>query len=209
MPWSSRPSLLWPMPAKVISDRNALSLLLDFSHPIPVPRRLLACPVRQSACVALSPLLYAFLSQRSLLYITSQRGPLTTPFNVTSFSRSFFVCHLGCFQQCINQKLVVQSLSYVQLSVTPCQASLSFAVSWSLLRFMSIELVMLCNHLILCHLLLLLPSVFPSIRVFSNELALRIKWTSISFSISPFSEYSGLVSFWMDGWQQMDVWLDG
>ena len=119
LPWSSRPSLLWPMPAKVISDRNALSLLLDFSHPIPVPRRLLACPVRQSACVALSPLLYAFLSQRSLLYITSQRGPLTTPFNVTSFSRSFFVCHLGCFQQCINQKLVVQSLSHVQLSVTP------------------------------------------------------------------------------------------
>ena len=74
---------------------------------------------------------------------------------------------------------------------------------------MSVELVMLCNHLIPCHLLLLLPSVFPGIRVFSNELALCIKWTSISFSISPFNEYSGLISFRMDGWQQMDVWLDG
>ena len=82
------------------------------------------------------------------------------------------------------------------------QASLSFTVSLSLLRFMSIELVMLSNHLILCYPLLLLTSIFPSIRVFSSESALHIRWSfSFSFSISPSSEYSGLISFRMD-------WLD-
>ena len=77
------------------------------------------------------------------------------------------------------------------------QASLFFIISWSSLRLMSIELVMPTNHLILCHPLLHLPSVFPSIRVFSNELALCIRWPqwSFSFSISPSSEYSGLISF--------------
>ena len=81
-----------------------------------------------------------------------------------------------------------------------CQASLSFTISWSLLKFMSIQSVMLCNHLILCH-PLLLPSVFPSIRVFSSESALRIRWPkywSFSFNISPSSEYSGLISFRID-----------
>ena len=76
--------------------------------------------------------------------------------------------------------------------------------SWSLLKLMSIESMMPSNHLILCHLLLLLPSIFPSIRVFSNESALRIRWPkywSFSFSISPSNEYSGLISFKMD-------WLD-
>ena len=75
---------------------------------------------------------------------------------------------------------------------------------WSLLKLMSIESVMPSNHLILCHPLLLLPLIFPSIRVFSNESALLIRWPkywSFSFSISPFKEYSGLISFWMD-------WLD-
>ena len=102
----------------------------------------------------------------------------------------------------------VQSLSHVQLSETPwtaaCQASLSITNSWSLLKLMSIELVMPSNHLILCHPLLLLPSVFPSIRVFSNESVLCIRWPkywSFSFSISPSNEYSGLISFKMD-------WLD-
>ena len=74
--------------------------------------------------------------------------------------------------------------------------------SQSLLKLMSLELVMPSNHLILCHPLLLLPSIFPSIRVFSNELALRIRWPkywSFSFSISPFNEYSGLISFRIDG----------
>ena len=84
------------------------------------------------------------------------------------------------------------------------QASLSITNSQSLLKLMSIESVMPSNHLVLCHPLLLLPSIFPSIRVFSNELALRIRWPkywSFSFSISPSNEYSGLISFRMD-------WLD-
>ena len=82
-----------------------------------------------------------------------------------------------------------------------CQASLSFTISRSLLKFMSIESVMPSNHLILCHCLLFLPSIFPSIRVFSNELVLHIwypKYWSFSFSISPSNEYSGLISFRMD-----------
>ena len=82
-----------------------------------------------------------------------------------------------------------------------CQASLSITISWSLVKLMSIELVVPSNHFILCHPLLLLPSVFPSIRVFSNESALRIRWPkywSFRFSISPSSEYSGLISFSID-----------
>ena len=78
-----------------------------------------------------------------------------------------------------------------------CQASLSFTISQSLLKLMSIESVMPSNHLILCRPLLLLPSIFPSIRVFSNELALHIRWPkywSFSFNISPSYEYSGLIS---------------
>ena len=95
---------------------------------------------------------------------------------------------------------VAQSLSRVWLFVTPWtearQASLSFTVSWSLLKIMSIELVMPYNHLILCFPLLLLPSIFPIIRVFSNEWALHIRWPNYwSFSISPYIEYLGLISF--------------
>ena len=104
--------------------------------------------------------------------------------------------------------VVVQSLSRVWLFATPwteaCQSSLSFTISWSLHKLMSIELVMPSNHLILCHPFLLLPSIFPSIRVFCNESALHIRWPkygSFSFSISPSSEYSGLISFRID-------WLD-
>ena len=99
----------------------------------------------------------------------------------------------------------VQSLSCVRLFATPWtvahQASLSITNSWSLLKLMSIELVMPSNHLILCHPLLLLPSTFPSIRVFSNESVLHIRWPkywSFSFSISPSNEYSGVISFRMD-----------
>ena len=80
--------------------------------------------------------------------------------------------------------------------------SLSISNSWSLLKLMSIELVIPSSHLILCHPLLLLPSIFPSIRVFSNESVLYIRWPkywSFSFSISPSNEYSGLISFRM-GW---------
>jgi len=96
----------------------------------------------------------------------------------------------------------VQLLSRVQLFVTPwtaaCQASLSITNSRSLPKPMSIESVMPSNHLILCHPLLLLPSIFPSIRVFSNESALHIRWPkygSFSFNISPSNEHSGLISF--------------
>ena len=103
---------------------------------------------------------------------------------------------------------VVQSLSRVQLFATAwtaaCQASPSFTISRSLLQLMSIEPVMSTNHLILCHPLFLLPSIFPSIKVFSNELALRIRWPKywrFSFSISPSNEYSRLISFRID-------WLD-
>ena len=99
----------------------------------------------------------------------------------------------------------IQSLSNVQLFVTPWtaahQASLSITNSWSLLKFRSIESVMPSNHLILCLPFLLLPSIFPSVRVFSNESVLHIRWPkcgSFSFSISPSNEYSVLISFRMD-----------
>ena len=81
----------------------------------------------------------------------------------------------------------------------------SFTISWSLLTLMSIELLMLCNHLILYHLLLLLPSAFSRIRVFSNESALCIRWPKYwSFSINPSNEYSGLISLRID-WFDLDV----
>ena len=96
----------------------------------------------------------------------------------------------------------VQSLSHVQLFATPWtaahQASLSITNSWSLLRLMSIESVMPSNHLILCHPLILLPSIFPSIRVFSSESVQVAKVWSFSFNVSPSNEYSGLISFRMD-----------
>ena len=115
-------------------------------------------------------------------------------------------------RDCATGKLYVlccaQSLGRVRLFVTPWtavrQASLSITNSRSLLRLMSIESMMPSNHLILCHSLLLLPLIFPSIRGFSNESVLHIRWPkywSFSFSISPSNEYSGLTSFRID-------WLD-
>ena len=108
--------------------------------------------------------------------------------------------------------VVVQLLSCVRLFVTPRtashQASLSFTVSWSLLKLMSIVSMIPSNYLILCHRFLLLPSIFPSIRVFSNELALCIRWPkywSFSFSISPSNEYSGLISFRIDWFDLLTV----
>ena len=104
--------------------------------------------------------------------------------------------------------IYVCSVSHDWLFVTPWtatyQASLSITYSWSLFKLMSTKSVMPSNHLILCHPLLLLPSIFPNIRVFSNELALRIRWPkywSFSFNISPSNEHPGLISFRMD-------WLD-
>ena len=103
---------------------------------------------------------------------------------------------------------MIQSLSLLRLFVTPWidahQASMSITNSWSLLKLMSIKLVMVSNHLILCCPLSLLPSIFASFRVFSNELVLHFAWPkywSFSFSISPSNKYSGLISFRMD-------WLD-
>ena len=113
-------------------------------------------------------------------------------------------------QSCLKHRLshLVQSLSHVRLFVMPRtaarQASLSVTNSWSLLRLMSIKLVMPSNHFILCCLLFLLPSIFPSIRVFSNKSVLHVRWPkywSFSLNISPFNEYSELISFRMD-------WLD-
>ena len=102
----------------------------------------------------------------------------------------------------------VQSLSHVRLFATPwtaaCQISLSITNSWSLFKLMCIESVMPSNRLILCHPLLLLPSIFSSIRVFSSESVLHIRWPkywSFSFNISPSNEHPGLISFRMD-------WLD-
>ena len=116
----------------------------------------------------------------------------------TALGSALLTCLLSLF-------VVVQSLSHVQLFVTPwtaaCQASLSITNSWSLLKLMSIELVMPFNHLILCHLLLLLPSVFLSIRVFSNKSVLRIRWPkywSFSFSIGPSNERIFRVDFLWD-----------
>ena len=101
--------------------------------------------------------------------------------------------------------VAIQSLSHAQLFVTPCTAahqdSRPSTISQSLPKFMSIESVMLSNHLILCRPLLLPPSIFPSNRVFSNESALRTRWPkywSFSFNISPSNEHSGLISFRMD-----------
>ena len=106
----------------------------------------------------------------------------------------------------------VQLLSHVRHFETPwtaaCQASLSITNSQSLPKLMSIESVMPSNHLILCRPLFLLPSIFPSIRVFSNELALHIRWPeycSFSFSISPSNEYSGLIFFRIDWFDFLGV----
>ena len=120
-----------------------------------------------------------------------------------SFIHQTFV--LSCHRPVLSS---VQLLSHVQLFAIPWtaahQTSLSITNSQNLLKLMSIKSVMPSNHLILCHPLLLLPSVFPSIRVFSNESVLHIRWPkswSFSFNISPSNEHSGLISFRMD-------WLD-
>ena len=112
-----------------------------------------------------------------------------------------------CLQLCVFQDVVVYSLSPVRLFANPRtianQFSLSFTISWSLLKLMSTESVMPSNHLFLCHSLLLLPSIFPSIRIFSIKAVLCIRWPeywSFSFSISPSNEYAGLISF--------SVWFD-
>jgi len=117
---------------------------------------------------------------------------------------------VGVRSQLIVLFLLLLLFSHVRLFVIPWttahQASLSFTVSWSLLKLMSVELRMPSNHLILCHPLLLLPSVFPSIRVFSSELAFYIKWPKYwSLSFSPSNEYSESISFSIDWFDLLAV----
>ena len=110
----------------------------------------------------------------------------------------FLVCHIQC-RHSVDKSCPTLCDPWTVAS----QASLSFTISRSLLKFLSTESVMPSNHLILCHMLLLLPSVFPSIRVFSNESALRMRWPnywSFSFSITPSKEIPGLISSEWTGW---------
>ena len=132
--------------------------------------------------------------QADSLPLSYQGSPVTTPLN-------YFFWHAV---------VVVQSLCHVRFFVTPWaaayQASLFVTISQSLLKFMSIESVMLSNHLILCHLLLLLPSVFPSIRIFSSELALCFRCLNYwSFSISLSNDYLGFISFRIDWFDLLAV----
>ena len=120
----------------------------------------------------------------------------------------------GAFAKAFRHVVAVRLLSRVRLFATPwttvCQASLSFTVSQSLLKLMSIESVIPSNHLILCRPLLLLSSVFLSIGVFFNESDLHIKWLkywSFSFSNSPSNEYSGLISFRLHCFETYEWWL--
>ena len=143
------------------------------------------------------------------MQLTTHTNPSVYPNAV--FEDGHLAFHQGLednVQVCSHRFHSVQSLSHVQIFVTPwtaaCQASLSFTISQSLLKLIPIESVRPSNHPILCCPLLLLPSIFPNVRVFSNESALCIRWPkywSFSFSISPSNEYSGLTSFRMD-------WLD-
>ena len=141
------------------------------------------------------------ISQVNLFQVSQTCSPLLLSLLIKPFRQILMKWKLVVFCCCSVAQLC-------RLILTPWtaarQASLSFTISWSLLKVMSIESVVSSNHIILCHPLLFLPSIFPSIRVFSNESALRIRWPkywSFSFSISPSSEYSGLTSFrkdWFD-----------
>ena len=133
-----------------------------------------------------------------ILHYSCKRNsiPLPSPCSLLQDSDKRPTLALG---ECLS---VVQLLSHVQLFVTwwtaACQAFLSFTSSWNLIKLMSIESVMPSNHLILCH-PLLFPSVFPSIRVFSNQSTLHIRWPKYwSFSVSPSNGYSGLIFFRID-----------
>ena len=144
--------------------------------------------------------------QRKLgsLRVVSRLNKLLSPRLSDTFSNMTLVLkgkihHIASFSCCCS---VVQScLSLCNLMNCSISGSLSFTISQSLFKLMSFESVMPSNHLMLCHLLLLLPSIFPSIRVFSNELAPSIRWPkywSFRISISPSNEYSGLISFRID-----------
>ena len=170
--------------------------MVQLSHPYMTTRKRIALTI------------WTFVDQvMSLLFNTQSRYVIA----LVPRSKHLWISWLQSLSQffCnISYLFVVQPFSPTWLFATPWttahQASLSFAVSQRSLKLMSIESVMPWNHLILCHPLLLLPSIFPSIRVFSSELAFCIRWPnywSLSFSISHSSKYSGLISFRMD-------WLD-
>ena len=136
-------------------------------------------------------------------------------FKVDFFTLWLYMCFGIKHSLCLIHVVVVDAVVVVWLcpsSCDPwtaaCQASLSFTISQSLLKFTSMESVMPSNHLILCGLLVLLPSIFPSLRVFSNESVLHIRWPkywSFSFNISPSNEYSGLISFRIDWFDLLAV----
>ena len=120
----------------------------------------------------------------------------------------FFLLQLQNLPQLLDTSIAQSCPNLCTLGTAARQVSLSNTNSRSLLKLMSIESVMPSNHLILCHTLLFLPSIFPSIRIFSNESVLCIRWPkcwSFSFSISPSSEYSGLISFRMDWLERLAV----
>ena len=161
--------------------------------------------------ILLSPLLKALHIWTQFFPASSPRAPHLKPLLPSNISLIRYTFHslnisgMPTFSQVLGINSV-DFLSHVWLFATPwtaaCQASLSITNSRRLLKLMSTEPVIPSNHLILCQALLLLPSIFPSIRVFSNESVLCIRWPkewSFSFSISPSNEYSGLISFKVDG----------
>ena len=164
-----------------------------------VPRWIWFCVRKmESGCWTTTPIL-----EMHPWVLIAYLGPVFKP-TLSFWSRSFLL-------QVLPLGLFLFTCSVVSNSLWPHgtvahQASLSFTISQSLLKLMSIELVMPSNHLVLCHPLLLLPSFFPSIRGFSNEMALCIRWPkywSFHFSTSPSNEYSGLISFrinWFVNW---------
>ena len=167
-------------------------------------------------CVCVSAHVPSRIHLFETLRTVAHQGPLSMGFHRQGYWRGLpfptpgdlpdpgMNLHLTTSTTFSSVKLLSHVRLFASLWTAARQASPSITNSQSLLKLMSIELVMPSNHLILCHPLLLLPLIFPSIRVFSNESVLRIRWPkywSFSFSISPSNEYSGLISFRMD-------WLD-
>ena len=159
--------------------------------------RLSECWLSAALCTQLGGSDPASRSWASCIFSCALRVPRS---RVCASLCSASLLTLNCQTSCCC--LVAEScLSFVTPWTAACQGSVSFTIPWSLLRFMSIELLMLSNHLILCCPLFLRPSIFPSIRVFFSESAFGIRWPkywSFNFSISPSNEYSGLISFRID-----------
>ena len=212
-----RPSLDYGLAApRLPSQPGCTALGEPDGHPAIFPGEMLIQPrLRKTTSQVASPPMHELtfpsqvssekeLPMETLELFRSQQQWLSSKFqSLHHFPLMLLIVSLE--QRHFQNVVLLQSLSHVQLFVAPWtaayQSSLSITISQSLLKFMSIESVMLSNHLILCCPLLLLPSVFPSIRVFSNGLALCIrcpKYWSFSFSISPSNNYSGLISFKID-----------